>query len=189
MPIGGLLFDRIGARPLVIGGLGFVAVATYLLSQISVHTQASDLILPLALAGAGMGLMIMPINTHIINAAPRALVSRVTSLTNALQQVVNGLTIAALATILTSRATSHIATATAAAAAAPHRGPMPAPAVLAQMQHALVAGALTLGFDDTFHLMVFVAVLGALLGLALRRNHEAQAALPAGAAEVALVIP
>ncbi len=43
MPIGGMLFDRIGARPLVVGGLGLVGVATYLLGQVGVHTQAGDL--------------------------------------------------------------------------------------------------------------------------------------------------
>jgi len=175
MPIGGMLFDRIGARPLVLAGLGCVAAATYLLARVSVSTQATDLILPLALTGAGMGLMMMPLNTHIINAAPRALVSRVTSLTNALQQVVNGLTIAALATILTARATSHIAAMTAAARAAGHSGSVPAAATLARLQHEIVTKALALGFDDTFRAMVGAAIVGAIIGVALRRNRTAQA--------------
>ena len=34
MPIGGILFDRIGARPLVLGGLGCVAAAMYLLARV-----------------------------------------------------------------------------------------------------------------------------------------------------------
>jgi len=113
MPIGGMLFDRIGARPLVVLGLGIVAGATFLLSQVGVATKGGDLILPLAMNGAGMGLMMMPLNTHLLNAAPRHLVSRVTSLTNALQQVVNSLSIADLATILTSRTIGHITAARA----------------------------------------------------------------------------
>jgi len=180
MPIGGVLFDRIGARPLVVLGLVLVAVATYLLGQVNVHTQATDLIAPLALAGAGMGLMMMSLNTHLINAAPRALVSRVTSLTNALQQVVNGLTIAALATILTSRITTHITAATTTAVAARTAHPQaaaPTPAVLVRLQHALVAKAMALGFDDTFHVMIVAAIVGAVLGLLLRRNFAAQAAI------------
>ncbi len=156
-------------------GLGFVAAATYLLARVSVSTQATGLILPLALAGAGMGLMMMPLNTHLINAAPRALVSRVTSLTNALQQVVNGLTIAALATILTARATSHIAVMTAAARAAGHSGQVPAPATLARLQHEIVTKALAFGFDDTFRVMVGAAVAGAVIGVALRRDRAARA--------------
>ena len=178
MPLGGVLFDRVGARPLVVLGLVLVAVATYLLGQVNVHTQATDLIAPLALTGAGMGLMMMSLNTHLINAAPRALVSRVTSLTNALQQVVNGLTIAALATILTSRITTHITAATVAARAVhPQAAAGLAPAGLARLQHALVARAMALGFDDTFHVMIGAAIVGAALGLLLRRNHAAQAAV------------
>ncbi len=177
MPLGGVLFDRIGARPLVVLGLVLVAVATGLLGQVNVHTQVTDLIAPLVLAGAGMGLMMMTLNTHLINAAPRALVSRVTSLTNALQQVVNGLTIAALATILTSRITAHIASATVAARAARPPAAAPTPAALARIQHALVTKAMALGFDDTFHVMIVAAVAGAVLGLLLRRNYAAQAAI------------
>ncbi len=168
MPLGGVLFDRIGARPLVVLGLVLVAAATYLLGQVGVHTQATDLIVPLALAGAGMGLMMMTLNTHLINAAPRSLVSRVTSLTNALQQVVNGLTVAALATILTARITAHVTAASIAAHAQ-------APAAPAGLPHALVARAMALGFDDTFHAMIGAALVGAVLGLLLRRNYAAQA--------------
>ncbi len=123
-----------------------------------------------------MGLMLMPLNTHIINAAPRALVTRVTSLTNALQQVVSGFAIAGLSTILTSRITSHVASTVAAARSARHSGPAPSPAVLARLQHELVTRAMALAFDDTFRVMVVAAVVGAVIGLALRRNHAAQAA-------------
>src|SRR5262249_50872470 len=92
MPFGGMLFDRIGARPLVFAGSLLMAIAAFILAQVSVSTTGWDLILPLGMYGVGMGLMLMPLNTHLINAAPRELVSRVTSLTNALQQVISSLT-------------------------------------------------------------------------------------------------
>ena len=183
LPIGGLLFDRIGARPLVIAGLGLVAVATALLAQVSVHTLTTDLLVPLGMVGAGMGMMIMSLNTQLIQAAPRSLVTRVTSLSAALQQVVNALTVAGLSTILTSRIASHVAAATAAAHAFQHTGGAPAPAVLARLQHGLVSGAMTLAFDDTFRVMVAAAIAGAVLGLALRRNRAAQAPLASAVTE------
>ncbi len=177
MPIGGALFDRIGARPLVMVGLGIVAVAAFLLSSVTATTQGTDLILPLAMMGAGMGLMMMPLNTHIINSAPRELVSRVTSLTNALQQVVASLTVAGLATILTSRLTVHMAAARATLAAQHHGATGPTqglpPAVQAQI-HALLAHASSLAFDDTFRVMAVFALVGAVLGIMLRRNLAAQ---------------
>jgi EmrB/QacA subfamily drug resistance transporter len=162
MPIGGALFDRIGARPLVISGGALMAIATLLLAQVGLTTQGPDLILPLAMYGIGMGLMLMPLNTHLINAAPRELVSRVTSLTNALQQVISSLTIAGLATILTSRITANVNAAGAVAT-----------------KHAVLKATAT-GFDETFKVMVVMAIIGALMGLVLRRNRAAQAAQPAG---------
>jgi EmrB/QacA subfamily drug resistance transporter len=108
MPLGGRLFDCLGARPLVVAGLALIAAATVVLARVNATTQGTDLILPLALRGAGMGLMLMTLNTHLINAAPRRLVGRVTSLTGALQQVVTSLSIATLATILTARTTAHL---------------------------------------------------------------------------------
>jgi EmrB/QacA subfamily drug resistance transporter len=166
MPISGMLFDRIGARPLVIGGSALIAVAAFLLAGINESTKGTDLILPLALMGAGMGLMMMSLNTQVINAAPRKLVSRVTSLTNALQQVVSSLTIAALATILTSRATSHTSAAKAAYAVQ-HPHPTGSGATAA-LQVAL-GHAFALAFDDTFRVLVVGAVIATAMGFVLRR--------------------
>jgi len=94
MPIGGRLFDRIGARPLVLAGLTLVVGAMWLMSQITGTTTGQELRLPLVLMGAGMGTMMMSLNTHLLNSAPRELVSRVTSLAQALQNVVASLAIA-----------------------------------------------------------------------------------------------
>jgi hypothetical protein len=105
----------------------------------------------------------------MMNAAPRNLVSRVTSLANALQQVVNSLSVAGLATILTSRISTHMKAATAAAH---HSGTQSAPQSASAAHHAaqmLLASAGSLGFDDTFRIMVVGAAVGVALGLTLRR--------------------
>src|ERR687886_607954 len=117
MPIGGRLFDRIGVRVPVILGLVLVTVSTWFLAQITATTTGEDLRWVLAMRGAGMGLMMMPLSTHILNSAPRNLVSRVTSLTSALQNVVGSLAIAGLATILQNQVAAHMATARSAVAA------------------------------------------------------------------------
>ncbi|HWE61500.1 MAG TPA: MFS transporter, partial [Chloroflexota bacterium] len=172
MPLGGVLFDKIGARPLVVVSGAIMAVASFLLATVGNATQGHDLILPLALYGAGMGLMLMPLNTQVINAAPRKLVGKVTSLTNALQQVINSLTIAGLTTILISRPGYHRAQ---QLLAAPHPVHAPAPAPGAGLP-APVQALFATAFDDTFHLMAFVAIFGGLLGFVLRRRlaaHEA----------------
>jgi MFS family permease len=59
--------------------------------------------LPLALLGAGMGLFMMPLNNHLIQSAPQNLVGRVTSLTNAAQQVMMSFAVAILMTISSTK--------------------------------------------------------------------------------------
>lgn len=199
MPIGGILFDRIGARPLVLVGLGLIAVATFILAHVSVTTQGSDLILPLGLSGAGMGLMFMSLNTHLLNAAPRALIGRVTALTNALQQVVNSLSVAGLATILTSRATTDVGAVKAALAAQAAQASGAAQAAgashaaagataLPPAVQAALTNAFATAFDETFRVMVVAAILGALLGLLLRRDRVSKDTDGDGAAEQAELV-
>lgn len=181
MPIGGILFDRVGARPLVIGGSILVAVAAYLLAGVTNATKGTDLIVPLILMGAGMGSMLMSLNTQVLNAAPRRLVSRVTALTNALQQVVSSLTVAALATVLTSRMTTHMSAARAGAATGPHT----TGAAAARLLHVMIARAASLAFDDTFRLLIVGALIAGLLGFTLRRNVSPDSAEEMAAAESA----
>jgi EmrB/QacA subfamily drug resistance transporter len=180
MPLGGALFDRIGARPLLIVGSVLMVIAGFLLAKVNIHTQGRDLIVPLFLYGMGMGLSFMSLNTQTINAAPRALVGRVTALTNAFQQVVNALTIALLTTFLTSRpsytAAQNLLTKGQAAAAthASHAGHVatPAPSGLPAPVAALFSNA----FSDTFTFMAIMAALAGVLGLTLRRQTAAQRA-------------
>lgn len=170
MPLAGILFDRIGVRWLVVAGLSLVSGALYQYSHVDLTTTGNQLILPLIMCGAGMGMMMMPMNTHLISKAPIRLVSRVTSLTNSMQQVISSLAISTLVTILTSRTAAHVAEMKKAQLTAPAATP-PSPEAVKQ------AGALVLthGFTDTFHIMMFVAIGGACLGLLLRRTHKAEA--------------
>lgn len=164
MPIGGFLFDRIGVRWLVVAGLSLVSGAIYQYSHVDLTTTGRDLLLPLIMAGSGMGLMMMPLNTYLMNNAPRNLVSRVTSLTNAMQQVINSLAVATLVTILTSKITARAAELKKAAATAGQQSGIPANI------NQLKLAASVKGFNDTFEIMIYIAIFGAVLGLILRRR-------------------
>lgn len=145
MPIGGKLFDKIGARPLVFIGMLLVTGASFILSKVDETSSLLMIMGPLALLGAGMGLSMMPLNTHLIQSAPRDLVSRVTSLTNAAQQVMTSFAVAGLATILAKRMAVY------------------APTAKNQL------AAFSNSFGDTFLVLTFIAAFGALLGLVLRK--------------------
>ncbi|MNW49658.1 putative multidrug resistance protein EmrY [compost metagenome] len=176
MPIAGILFDRIGVRWLVVLGLSLVSGALFQYSHVDLTTESHQLILPLIMCGAGMGMMTMPMNNHLLNKAPKPLINRVTSLTNSMQQVINSLAISTLVTLLTSRATFRGNEMKAAAAqAAQSAGDLTqAAAGSAEAMRQAAATALAKGFDDTFFIMMFVAMGGAVLGLLLRRNRPAK---------------
>ncbi|MDR6551167.1 MDR family MFS transporter [Paenibacillus qinlingensis] len=157
MPIGGYLFDKIGVRWLVVIGLTLVSGAIFQYSLMDLTVQRTDLILPLAMAGAGMGLMMMPINSHLIKKAPQDLVSRVTSLTSAMQQVISSFGVAIVVTILTSRVTTLITE---------QKLPMGSPA---DMQKSMLSVAPD-AFGYTFKCMMVIALCGVVLGLFLRRG-------------------
>ncbi|QSF47136.1 DHA2 family efflux MFS transporter permease subunit [Paenibacillus tianjinensis] len=168
MPIAGILFDKIGVRWLVVCGLTLVSGALFQYSHVDLTTQRHDLIIPLIMCGAGMGMMMMPMNTHLLNKAPSQLVNRVTSLTNSMQQVINSLAVSTLVTILTSRAASRGAEMKAAAAASGVDAASASPEMLKQATQKVHAQ----GFADTFHIMIYVALGGAVLGLLLRRGRK-----------------
>ncbi|MBM7565675.1 EmrB/QacA subfamily drug resistance transporter [Paenibacillus sacheonensis] len=148
MPISGRLFDKIGARPLAFAGLAVVSAALFILSGVTVDTSLWLIIVSLCMMGLGMGFSMMPLNTHVLNSAPRRLVSRVTPLTTAAQQVVVSFAVAGLTGYLTSQITSHASTA--------EEGANPLMAVVA-------------GYGDTFFLSACIATVGVLLSLILRK--------------------
>jgi EmrB/QacA subfamily drug resistance transporter len=151
MPIAGALFDKIGARPLVMSGMAIVTGAAYMLTQISSTAANSELILPLVLLGAGMGLSMMPLNTHLIQAAPQNLVGRVTSLTNAAQQVMTSFAVAGLMTILASKMKLFI--------------PADGRPTLATW---------TSSFGATFQVLVIIAIVGLVLAVLLKKPKQAE---------------
>ncbi|MCC3373786.1 DHA2 family efflux MFS transporter permease subunit [Cohnella sp. REN36] len=163
MPLGGYLFDRIGVRWLVVIGLSLVSGAIFQYTHVDLSTEGKDLLLPLIMAGCGMGLMMMPLNSHLVSKAPRDLVSRVTSLTNAMQQVVSSLSVAAVVTILTARLKS----------LADGNPPASGATEADTAKHLLTLAPKAFGY--TFSVMLVVAVCGIAIGFLLRRGRKPSA--------------
>ena len=67
-PIAGRLTDRIGPRPLIVAGLGIVAVSLFMQSQIDVTSTYSTLLVPFILMGLGIALTMSPMSTAAMNA-------------------------------------------------------------------------------------------------------------------------
>ncbi|MFD0672535.1 DHA2 family efflux MFS transporter permease subunit [Cohnella sp. GCM10027633] len=154
MPIGGKLSDRIGARPLVIVGMLLTTVSAFLLSNISAGDGIVTVMIPLAMLGAGMGLFMMPLNTHLIQSAPANLVGRVTSLTNATQQVMMSFAVAVLTTIYATKLSG----------------------LVKGNPNGDMKTYFAEAFGHTFFILIFVAVAGGILGLLLSKPKIAEGA-------------
>ena len=98
MPISGKLFDKFGARPLVIPGLFIIGYGTYKLCTLSLDTSNNEIIILLAVRGIGLGLAMMPATTFGMNAVPQALIAEASALSNTIRQMAGALSV----TILTN---------------------------------------------------------------------------------------
>ncbi|WP_241158336.1 DHA2 family efflux MFS transporter permease subunit [Cohnella candidum] len=151
MPFGGKLFDKFGARAVSVVGIALISAGMFYMSQIQADSGAGYVITATMIMGAGMGLSMMPVNTHILKVAPRHLVGRVTPLTSAAQQVVVSFAVAGLASYMSTRVVDHMAA---------NKGD--------------AAVSLVSAFGDTFFIAGCIGAAGALLALLLRKPKVAE---------------
>ena len=103
MPISGHIFDKIGAKPLVIPGLIIMAIASYYLAFINMNTSREVITLLLAVRGIGMGLALMPISTQGMNAVPGNLVGRAAAISNTIRQVFSSVSVTIMTVVINNR--------------------------------------------------------------------------------------
>ena len=78
----GALADRLGVRPFLVGGSALVALAAAWLAA-APGGLAAGVVLPLMLLAAGMALVVAPLTTAVMNAAPDALAGAASGVNNA----------------------------------------------------------------------------------------------------------
>ena len=101
MPISGNLFDKIGAKALVIPGLIILAASSYELSTaINMNSSKGTIIFINCIRSVGIGLSMMPISTMGMNAVPTALVGKASALSNTIRQIAGSLSITIMSTIM-----------------------------------------------------------------------------------------
>ncbi|MTT30609.1 DHA2 family efflux MFS transporter permease subunit [Terrilactibacillus sp. BCM23-1] len=106
-PITGILFDKIGARPLAIVGLIITAVTTWDFGHLTNSTPYSSIMVLYSARMFGMSLLMMPIMTEGLNNLPRRLNSHGTAMTNTMRQVAGSLGTAFLVTVMSNRTIYH----------------------------------------------------------------------------------
>jgi EmrB/QacA subfamily drug resistance transporter len=70
-PLGGRIASRTGPRPPIVVGLGMMAIAVFWISTLTIGTTYSDVWVPTAMLGFGIGLALTPMNLAAMNAVSR----------------------------------------------------------------------------------------------------------------------
>lgn len=109
-PLGGVLSQKFMPKRLIQTGLGLNVIALVLLRQsISLTTEVTDLILPLTLYGAGMGLVMSQISNMTLSAVPPNEAGEASGVNNTLRQVGSSLGSAIIGSVLVATLTTSLA--------------------------------------------------------------------------------
>jgi EmrB/QacA subfamily drug resistance transporter len=102
-PLAGLLSDRIGSRPLLVSGMGFMAGAlAWIASVVSPTVAYTELIAPFAMGGIGMSLFFAPVANVVLSAVRRDEEGKASGVSNTVREVGGVFGVAVLASVFAS---------------------------------------------------------------------------------------
>jgi DHA2 family multidrug resistance protein len=107
MPIGGFLYNRLGARALVGAGLAVSALSFFQLSRLTLEMNAWDVFLPQMWQGVGFALIFVALSTAAFATIERPKITAAAGLYNVVRQVFGSVGIALSATQLSTAATRY----------------------------------------------------------------------------------
>lgn len=106
-PVAGRLYDRVGARPLVLFGLVLLAVNTWQLTHLTLTTSLSSLGWLLVTRGIALGFVRQPTQLVALSAAPDRLQTNATSLLTVVLSTFQSLGVALLSTVAQTQSVVH----------------------------------------------------------------------------------
>ena len=147
--VAAMLVNRVGVRPLIVGGMAILTVGLILFTQVSVDgSYAANLLPGFLIIALGMALCFVPISIAALAGVSQAEAGIASGLINTSQQIGGAVGIALLSTIAISRTENEVAAGTA------------------------VPEALTSGFQLAFWVGAGIALAGVVAALALIRQEE-----------------
>ena len=104
MPLSGTLYDKFGAKPVVIPGLIILALATFKLSTaISMNSSKESIIFINCIRSIGLGIAMMPISTAGMNVVKGEMIPRASALNSTIRQVASSLAVTIMTVIIQSK--------------------------------------------------------------------------------------
>jgi MFS transporter, DHA2 family, multidrug resistance protein len=108
MPLVGYLTGKVDARKLLAAGFLATAFAMYRISLFSLDAASSNFWLPLAIQGAGLGLIFVPLTTVTNDPIPRERMGNATSIFNLMRNIGASIGISMVETMQVRRAQMHV---------------------------------------------------------------------------------
>lgn len=96
----GKIYDKVGARILIIPGFTLLLITTFMFSQITAHTSYTYIIIVFTIRLISISFIMMPLNTAGINALENDMVSHGTAIMNALRTISGSMGTAIMVTVM-----------------------------------------------------------------------------------------
>lgn len=158
------LVTRVGFKPVLVAGLGFIAAGLLWFGQVSAGgSYVGDILGPSLLAAVGLGFAFVPVTIAAVSGVSDREAGLASGLINTSQQIGGALGLAILATVANSRTHDVMASAGGRGSELPR--------------------ALTEGFQSAFMTGAGLALLGIVLALVLIRGRDSRAHVELGRAE------
>ncbi|WP_067724882.1 DHA2 family efflux MFS transporter permease subunit [Oceanobacillus damuensis] len=103
-PINGRIFDRFGARYLLIIGLTLLTITSFLYTNLSADTSLAYITVVFMVRMFGISMIMMPATTQGLNQLPSRLLAHGSAMTNTMRQVAASIGTAVLVTVMTTTA-------------------------------------------------------------------------------------
>jgi len=101
-PITGRIFDKFGPRGLVIPGFAIMLIMLWIMSNVTIETQVSMVIVMHSILFIGVSMVLMPAQTNGLNQLPKNLYPDGTALMNTVQQMSGAIGTAVAITIMSA---------------------------------------------------------------------------------------
>jgi EmrB/QacA subfamily drug resistance transporter len=189
MPIAGRLFDLVGPRYIVMVGLAFLALGSYLMAHMTVDTPRGDIEWWLTVRNIGVGLCMMPVITAGTSALPRALTSAGSSVNNVMQRLASSVAIAVFGSLNASSGAQIMSGRSALIGADPYAAAQVAGAAgggqagMLGAYESLNQQVITQTYANGFYIVAIMA-LGGIVLAAFMRSGGQQGGGPRGAVEM-----
>ncbi len=108
MPLAGYLTGKVDARKLLAAGFLATAFAMYRISLFSLDAASSNFWLPLAVQGAGLGLIFVPLTTVTNDSIPRERMGNAASIFNLMRNIGASIGIAMVETMQVRKTQTHV---------------------------------------------------------------------------------